>query len=90
MDNPNGFTTQEAYLVATGLALTLVIPILLFHPFNLYLFEQGMKLRISCCSLIYKKVKTSNPTTFFSYYKDSSDSFILKIHEARWTRWASN
>lgn len=56
MGNPSGFTEGDAYLIATGIALTLVIPVLIFHPFMLFLFQQGMRLRIACCSLIYSKV----------------------------------
>lgn len=56
MGNPSEFTEGDAYLIATGIALTIVVPILIFHPFMLFLFKQGMRLRIACCSLIYSKV----------------------------------
>ena len=55
-DNPNQFSERDAYLIATGIALTIILPTLFFHPFMLFLFEEAMKLRISCCSLIYSKV----------------------------------
>ena len=56
--NPHNFSNNDAYLIATGIVLTLGLPLLFFHPFMLFLFEEGMKLRIACCSLIYSKVGT--------------------------------
>jgi ATP-binding cassette subfamily C (CFTR/MRP) protein 4 len=54
--NPHNFSTNDAYLIATGIVLTLILPLLFFHPFMLFLFDEAMKLRIACCSLIYTKV----------------------------------
>jgi ATP-binding cassette subfamily C (CFTR/MRP) protein 4 len=54
--NPHNFSTDDAYLIATGIVLTLILPLLFFHPFMLFLFDEAMKLRIACCSLIYTKV----------------------------------
>lgn len=56
MDNPYNHTEQDAYLFATGLALTLIMIVLVFHPAQLYYFQSALKLRVACCSLIYSKV----------------------------------
>ena len=53
-------TRQEAYLYAGGVSLCAVLLAVAHHP---YFYEQqriGMWLRISCCSLIYKKVSIGN------------------------------
>lgn len=56
MDNPYNHTEQDAYLLATGLALSLIITVLVFHPAQLYYVECSVKMRVACCSLIYAKV----------------------------------
>ncbi|XP_029718005.2 ATP-binding cassette sub-family C member 4-like [Aedes albopictus] len=45
----------EAYLYAGELALTVVAPLAIFHVYQLFLLQVGMKLRIGCCALIYQK-----------------------------------
>lgn len=49
-------TQNDAYLYALGIALYSLIPVLVFHPFILYMFEVGMKLRLGSCGLIYQKI----------------------------------
>lgn len=56
MDNPNNFTNRDGYLIATGIALTLILPVLAIHPAIYIFFKNAMKLKISCCCLIYSKV----------------------------------
>lgn len=52
----NDITKNDAYLYATGIVLCSLISITVFHPFILYAFQLGMRVRLTCCSLIYKKV----------------------------------
>lgn len=61
---------QLAYYYATGIVVFTVIPVFVFHPFILYIFQAGLKIRVGCCSLIYKKViKTlSYPMFSVPYY----------------------
>lgn len=56
MDNPHKHTETDAYLFATGVVLTTLLPIIIFHPFIFFVFQCAMKVRVACCSLIYEKV----------------------------------
>lgn len=58
-------TRDHAYFYATGIALFSLIPVISFHPFIFYIFQMGIKIRVGCCALIYKKVlQLSKSTTF--------------------------
>uniref|UniRef100_A0A1I8JUL1 Uncharacterized protein n=1 Tax=Anopheles funestus TaxID=62324 RepID=A0A1I8JUL1_ANOFN len=46
---------DEAYYYATGIILCSLVPVAIFHHFILYIFQIGMKIRVACCSLLYKK-----------------------------------
>ncbi|XP_058060768.1 uncharacterized protein LOC131211356 [Anopheles bellator] len=46
---------REAYYYATGIILCSFVPVAIFHHFILYIFQIGMKIRVACCSLLYKK-----------------------------------
>uniref|UniRef100_A0A182S9W8 ABC transmembrane type-1 domain-containing protein n=1 Tax=Anopheles maculatus TaxID=74869 RepID=A0A182S9W8_9DIPT len=46
---------QEAYYYAIGIILCSLLPVAIFHHFILYIFQIGMKIRVACCSLLYKK-----------------------------------
>lgn len=48
---------NDAYLYAAGIVLCSLVSITVFHPFILYAFQLGMRIRLTCCSLIYKKVR---------------------------------
>ncbi|XP_053685764.1 probable multidrug resistance-associated protein lethal(2)03659 [Sabethes cyaneus] len=45
----------EAYYYATGIVLCSLVPVVIFHHFILYIYQIGMKIRLACCSLLYKK-----------------------------------
>ncbi|XP_049547987.1 ATP-binding cassette sub-family C member 4-like [Anopheles darlingi] len=53
----------EAYGYAIGIVLTVVVPLAIFHSYQLFLLKVGMKIRIGCCALIYNKVLRLNDTT---------------------------
>lgn len=57
---------EEAYSYAVGIILCSLVPVAIFHHFILYIFQIGMKIRVACCSLLYKKasivVKQSKQT----------------------------
>lgn len=56
-ENGEAAASKElAYYYATGIVFFTVVPVLVFHPFILYIFQMGIKIRVGCCSLIYKKV----------------------------------
>lgn len=52
-------STNDAYLFAAGIVICSLFSITVFHPFILYAFQLGMRVRLTCCSLIYKKVISS-------------------------------
>ncbi|XP_065085908.1 ATP-binding cassette sub-family C member 4-like [Ochlerotatus camptorhynchus] len=54
-DQADSSPISEAYLYAGGLVLTVVAPLAIFHLYQLFLLQVGMKLRIGCCALIYQK-----------------------------------
>ncbi|XP_039444244.1 probable multidrug resistance-associated protein lethal(2)03659 [Culex pipiens pallens] len=45
----------EAYYYAGGIVACSFVPVAVFHHFILYIFQIGMKIRVACCSLLYKK-----------------------------------
>uniref|UniRef100_A0A182NN20 Uncharacterized protein n=1 Tax=Anopheles dirus TaxID=7168 RepID=A0A182NN20_9DIPT len=48
-------TKEQAYYYAAGIILCSLVPVAIFHHFILYIFQIGMKIRVACCSLLYKK-----------------------------------
>ncbi|XP_058839985.1 ATP-binding cassette sub-family C member 4-like [Topomyia yanbarensis] len=46
---------RHAYYYAAGVIFCSLVPVITFHPFILYIFEIGMKLRIGASCLIYSK-----------------------------------
>ncbi|XP_014296337.1 probable multidrug resistance-associated protein lethal(2)03659 [Microplitis demolitor] len=45
----------EAFLYAGGVILCSAVNILVAHPYMMAILHMGMKLRVACCSLIYRK-----------------------------------
>lgn len=48
-------TKQTAYLYAAGVVLCSGILIFFTHPYMMGILHMGMKLRVACCTLIYRK-----------------------------------
>lgn len=46
---------EDAYYYAAGVVLCSLINVLCVHPYMLGVCHIGMKLRVGCCSLIYRK-----------------------------------
>lgn len=63
---------NDAYLYAAGIVLCSLISITVFHPFILYAFQLGMRIRLTCCSLIYKKVRN-----YYLYTRTGKKNIIL-------------
>lgn len=55
--NRNGteITKQEAYLYAGAVVGCSFFNVFVQHPYMMAILHMGMKLRVSCCSLIYRK-----------------------------------
>ncbi|KAK5640052.1 hypothetical protein RI129_010863 [Pyrocoelia pectoralis] len=61
----NSHTTyHEARLYAGGILLTSFIRILLFHPLIVHTQLMGLKVKIACCSLIFRKALKLNNGAF--------------------------
>lgn len=52
----NTIDLKQAYMYASGLLLTMLFNILLFHYSQIEITHCGMKIRVACCSAIFKKV----------------------------------
>lgn len=61
--NPNQcqIEKEEAYVFAGCVMLCSLIINMTLHPYMLAVFHIGMKIRVACCSLIYRKVQCSIP-----------------------------
>lgn len=51
----DAMTKEDAYLYAGGVILCSGVLIFITHPYMLGILHMGMKLRIACCTLIYRK-----------------------------------
>ncbi|XP_012251875.1 probable multidrug resistance-associated protein lethal(2)03659 [Athalia rosae] len=52
----SNMSKQEAYLWATGIITCSMVNCIVIHPCMLGIMHTGMKMRVACCSLIYRKV----------------------------------
>ncbi|CAG9860600.1 unnamed protein product [Phyllotreta striolata] len=48
-------TIEEAYFFAGGIAFCNLLVVMVTHPYMLGVLHVGMKVRVACCSLIYRK-----------------------------------
>nr|ASS36021.1 ABCC4 [Samia ricini] len=46
---------EEAYLYAGGVVLCSALNVFVVHPYMMAILHMGMKFRVACCSLIYRK-----------------------------------
>ncbi|XP_033334914.2 ATP-binding cassette sub-family C member 4 isoform X1 [Megalopta genalis] len=53
--NNNNITKDEAYLYATGVILCSTFLVFVNHPYMMAILHMGMKMRVACCTLIYRK-----------------------------------
>ncbi|XP_043503586.1 probable multidrug resistance-associated protein lethal(2)03659 isoform X2 [Polistes fuscatus] len=53
--NTEEVSKNEAYLYALGVILCSTINIFVVHPYMMAILHMGMKMRVACCSLIYRK-----------------------------------
>ncbi|XP_053622023.1 probable multidrug resistance-associated protein lethal(2)03659 isoform X2 [Plodia interpunctella] len=51
-----GVSTTEAYLYAAGVVGLMAFNAAMMHPMLLWLLELALKIRVACCSLIYRKL----------------------------------
>ncbi|KAK9737636.1 ABC transporter transmembrane region [Popillia japonica] len=53
--NQTRITKDEAYMYAGAVVLCSLIYVFIIHPYMMGIVHLGMKLRVACCSLIYRK-----------------------------------
>ncbi|XP_015184428.1 PREDICTED: probable multidrug resistance-associated protein lethal(2)03659 isoform X2 [Polistes dominula] len=53
--NTQEVSKNEAYLYALGVILCSAVNIFVVHPYMMAILHMGMKMRVACCSLIYRK-----------------------------------
>lgn len=51
------------YMYALGICLCSIFPTVVHHPYFLAVFSSGMRMRISCCALLYRKLLKLNLTS---------------------------
>ena len=58
---PNtSMTKTESYMYALGVSLCAIMLAVSHHPYFFGVQRIGMKMRIACCSLLYRKVSDSS------------------------------
>lgn len=57
---------NEAYMYAGAVVLCSALNVFVVHPYMMAILHMGMKFRVACCSLIYRKV--INIVDVFNYY----------------------
>lgn len=53
--NQTEISKTEAYLFAGGVIGCSLVNVFVTHPYMMAILHMGMKLRVACCSLIYRK-----------------------------------
>ncbi|XP_015609770.1 probable multidrug resistance-associated protein lethal(2)03659 isoform X2 [Cephus cinctus] len=53
--NSEKISPLEAYLYAAGVIMCSAVNIFVIHPYMMAILHMGMKMRIACCTLIYRK-----------------------------------
>lgn len=54
--NQNTVEPTQAYLYAGAVVLCSALNVFVVHPYMMAILHMGMKFRVACCSLIYRKV----------------------------------
>jgi ATP-binding cassette subfamily C (CFTR/MRP) protein 4 len=54
-NSDNAITLEEAYIYAAGVILCSGLTVFAIHPYMMGIVHVGMKIRVACCSLIYRK-----------------------------------
>lgn len=67
-NNSNSVGVGYAYVCAFGLMTSMLISVIMYHVTQLEILHCGMKMRISCCSLIYRKVNVVLNVTYTSFH----------------------
>ncbi|KAK4880166.1 hypothetical protein RN001_008312 [Aquatica leii] len=78
-------TKTQAYLYALGIILLTLLNVALLHPFMVNVMLTGLKMKIACCSLLYRKsLKLSNAafeTTSVGQMLNLLSNDVLAFHK---------
>lgn len=58
---------KHAYIYASGLLISMLVSMVLFHNTLTQMAHFGMKIRVACCSLIFRKVYIKHYYYFFFF-----------------------
>lgn len=58
-------TKEQSFIFGGILIIVLATALLIFHPYQISMFQLGMKIRVSCCALIFRKVGEFSLYLFF-------------------------
>ncbi|XP_011138927.1 probable multidrug resistance-associated protein lethal(2)03659 isoform X1 [Harpegnathos saltator] len=53
--NTKEIDSTDAYIYAAGVILCSAVNVFVIHPYMMAILHMGMKIRVACCSLIYRK-----------------------------------
>lgn len=53
--NQSAIQYDEALLYASGLIVVSMMCVIVLHPYMMAVMHVGMKMRVACCSLLYRK-----------------------------------
>ena len=73
-----------ASMYALGICICAVIPTVIHHPFVVAVLQAGMRMRVACCALLYKKVyilliKKQRFVLVIVYFYSFSHRALVKI-----------
>lgn len=57
-DESNTVNLKQAYMYASGLLLSMLGNIVLYHFSQMEMVHLGMKIRVAYCSMVYRKVNS--------------------------------
>lgn len=73
-----------AYMYAFALVLNMLVTLVMYHIIQLEILHCGMKIRIACCSAIYKKVDLCSWQTIIKHYPSINsvlENYIIYSYE---------
>lgn len=75
----NNINQNQAYMYAGAVVLCSALNVFVVHPYMMAILHMGMKFRVACCSLIYRKVS-------ILLFKQNYFLHNLVTEQAYWSR----
>jgi hypothetical protein len=83
----SGMAKNEARIYGGAMIATIFIRLAFDHHYNLLTFKVGMRMRVACCSLVYRKVKYIEPRYIKIQTVKKNMTFINYSKVLRYTPW---